>query len=83
MAFKSTYNYKKSSSQRSTSSYTGYNNSNNDRQENESGCCRECAYFTRYTKGSGAFSYPYCTYHGKDLEGMLAEYGSCSLFKRR
>ena len=83
MAFKSTYDYKRSSSRKSTSSYSSSTSSSSDRWEDTRGCCKECAYFATYKQGSGIFNYPYCTYHGKDLEGMLAEYGSCTSFKRR
>jgi hypothetical protein len=89
MAFKSTYDSKRSSSRRSSSSYTGYSSSSSSESwEDTHGACRDCAYY-RAIKDPAynyIFNHPtshYCTYRGTVVEGMMHEYDSCSGFKRR
>ena len=45
--------------------------------------CLRCKYYRKTTSKGGVFTDHYCAYHHKELTGMLAEYNTCSDFKKR
>lgn len=87
MAFKSTYDSKRSSSRRSSSSSSSYSSYSDDTSSSDSGACYQCAYYRtikdpNYNYIFADESRHYCAYKGSTVEGLLHKYDTCSAFKR-